>query len=106
MQERTLPTDEDVEAIVSQRTTALLEARLRGLDRLHAERMQRFLPLARQLAQNEDESPVIAMVLDDYYQQTLHAPPPPPVRETPRKTADEGKSSRPRRRQSKPRRSR
>ncbi len=105
MQERKLPTDEDVEAIVSQRTTALLEARLRGLDRLHAERMQRFLPLARQLAQNEDESPVIAMVLDDYYQQTLHAPPPPPVRETSRKTADEGKGSSPRRRQSKPRRS-
>jgi len=37
--------------------------------------MQRFTPLARNLAQSEDELPIITMLLDDYYQQTLHAPP-------------------------------
>ena len=78
LQERPLPTDEDVEAIVSQRLTALLEARLRDRDKLQTERSRRFLPLARSLAENEDESDLIAMLLDDTYQQTLHAPPPHP----------------------------
>lgn len=74
MQERPLPADADVEAVVSERLTALLEARLRERDPLHAERSQRFIPLARSLAESEDESAIIGMLLDDYYQQTLHAP--------------------------------
>ena len=82
-QQRPLPTDRDVEATVTERVTTLLEARLRDRDKLKTERSQRFVPLARTLADNEDESALIAMLLDDYYQQTLHAPvepPPPPVR--------------------------
>ncbi|UCE20493.1 MAG: DEAD/DEAH box helicase [Gemmatimonadota bacterium] len=78
MQERPLPSEADVEAIVSQRVTVLLEARLRSRDTLQTERMQRFVPLGQSLAQSEDESAIIAMLLDDYYQQTLHAPPTPP----------------------------
>jgi ATP-dependent RNA helicase DeaD len=74
LQERPLPTEADVEAIVAERLTALLEARLRGRDTLQTERSQRFVPLARTLADNEDESALIAMLLDDYYQQSLHAP--------------------------------
>ncbi|MGA2503902.1 MAG: hypothetical protein ABSG01_07405, partial [Anaerolineales bacterium] len=35
---------------------------------------RRFTPLARSLAESEEELPIIAMLLDDYYQQTLHAP--------------------------------
>ena len=73
-QARPLPSDEDVAAIVAERLTTLLEARLRERDRLRAERSQRFVPLARQLAENEDESRIIAMLLDDYYQETLHTP--------------------------------
>jgi len=79
MQERPLPTPADVEAVVAERVTALLEARLRRRDRLHIERSQRFVPLGRSLAENEDESAIIAMLLDDYYQQTLHAPLPQPA---------------------------
>ena len=74
MQERPLPTDADVEAIVTERVTVLLEARLRERDKLLTERSQRFVPLARALANNEDESAIITMLLDDYYQQTLHTP--------------------------------
>jgi ATP-dependent RNA helicase DeaD len=74
MIERTLPTDTDVEAVVAERLTALLEARLRDRDKLQAERSLRFVPLARSLSENEEESAVIAMLLDDYYQQMLHAP--------------------------------
>ena len=74
-QQRPAPTDADVQTVVAERVTTLLEARLRERDRLQAERSQRFVPLARSLAQNEDESALIAMLVDEYYQQTLHAPP-------------------------------
>jgi ATP-dependent RNA helicase DeaD len=90
LQERPLPTDADVEAVVAERVTALLEARLRDRDQLQIERIQRFVPLARSLAENEDESAIIAMLLDDYYQQTLHAPLPQPA-----ETPDSGRSDRP-----------
>ena len=73
-EERPIPSDEDVEAVVAERTTALLEARLRLRDKLQTERSHRFAPLARSLAENEEELPIITMLLDDYYQQTLHAP--------------------------------
>ncbi len=77
--QQTAPTDEDVEAIVTQRVTTLLEAKLRGRDTLKTERSQRFVPLARALADNEDESALIAMLLDDYYQETLHPSALPPL---------------------------
>ena len=73
MQERPIPSDEDVATVVAERLTALLEARLRGRDKLAAERSRRFESLARSLAENEDESAIITMLLDDYYQQSLHA---------------------------------
>ena len=78
MQEWSLPGAEDVEAIVSERVTALLEARLRDRDRLQIERMQRFEPLIHDLSQSEEGLALLTMLLDDYYQQTLHAPPPQP----------------------------
>jgi ATP-dependent RNA helicase DeaD len=100
LQERPVPTDADVEEVVSQRVTALLEARLRERDKLHAERSRRFEGLGRTLAESEDESAIIAMLLDDYYQQTLHAPlvpagEPPP---RPRPEAGAGGDRRPPRR--------
>jgi ATP-dependent RNA helicase DeaD len=74
MIERPLPSDADVEAVVAERLTALLEARLRDRDKLQTERSRRFMPLARTLAEGEDELPLITMLLDDTYQQMLHAP--------------------------------
>jgi ATP-dependent RNA helicase DeaD len=73
-QERPLPTDEDVEKIVSERLTALLESRLRSRDRLQAERMDRFTNLSLLLAENEEGNRLLAMLLDDFYQETFHAP--------------------------------
>jgi ATP-dependent RNA helicase DeaD len=78
LQARPMPTPADVEAVVAERVTALLEARLRQRDKLLIERSQRFVPLGRSRAENEDESAIIAMLLDDYYQQTLHTPMPQP----------------------------
>lgn len=83
LQERPMPTDADVEAVVTQRLTALLEARLRDRATLQTERSLRFLALARELADNEDESAIIAMLLDEYYQQSLHAPAPQPAEAPP-----------------------
>jgi ATP-dependent RNA helicase DeaD len=101
LQERPLPSDADVEEVVSQRVTALLEARLRERDTLHIERSQRFLPLGRSLAENEDESAIIAMLLDDYYQQSLHAPlVPPPARPSTPSPAPPAGDRAPRRRRS------
>ncbi|HLF02205.1 MAG TPA: DEAD/DEAH box helicase [Anaerolineales bacterium] len=100
MEEQPLPTDADVETIVAQRVTALLEARLRERDKLQTERSQRFVPLARSLAENEDESAVIAMLLDDYYQQTLHAPVPQPGEAAAAPEPSQPKRDGPRRRRS------
>jgi len=84
IERRSLPTDDDVEAIVAERVTAHLEQRLRDLDRIVRERMQRMMSLARDFGSNDDELAIIAMLLDAYYQETLHAPSEPIRIEEPR----------------------
>ncbi|MDH5509055.1 MAG: DEAD/DEAH box helicase [Nitrospinota bacterium] len=83
MLERPLPTETQVETLVAERVTALLEAKLRSKDQLQTKRLNRFLPLARDLGQDADEAVVLAMLLEEYYQQTLHTPPPVPKDEAP-----------------------
>lgn len=73
--ERPAPTEEEVSRIVAQRVTTLLEAKLRDRDKLRKERMQRFVPLVKSLGESEDEIRLMAMLLDDYYQDSLHNPP-------------------------------
>ncbi len=81
--ERLLPNDEAVEQVVSERIITLLESRLRARDNLQTERMKRFLPLARSLSESEsdDDTGLLAMLLDDFYQQTFYAPVVPPASE-------------------------
>jgi ATP-dependent RNA helicase DeaD len=74
LQERTLPSNEAVEQIVSERIITLLETRLRNRDRLQVERMQRFIPLARELGESEEGTSLLVMLLDDFYQDTFHTP--------------------------------
>ncbi len=81
MEARQMPTDEDVAGVVTERLTALLEARLRARDKLQAERSRRFASLARSLAEDEEGLEIITMLLDDDYQQMLHAPVPRPADE-------------------------
>ncbi len=100
MEERPLPDDEEVERVAAERITALLEARLRSRDNLEIERMQRFVPLARNLAQAEEELTLIAMLLDDYYQQSLHAPPVEPAPVAEQQTRPKHKTAQKRRRPS------
>lgn len=89
--ERPIPSEADVEALVAERLTALLEARLRERDQLQADRARRFLPLARALA-DEEELPLIAMLLDDEYQKLLHAPPALLAPPSPREASPRGNS--------------
>ena len=100
-EERALPSDADLEAVVGERITALLEARLRDRDSIHHERARRFTTLVRSWAESEDEISLLTMLIDDYYQQMLHKPVAPPAAEgegmsQPVKPKPEGK--RPRRR--------
>lgn len=106
-QERPLPSDEDVAAVVSERTTVLLEAKQRTRDKLKAERMQRFVPLAKALSEDEEGLELLAMLIDDYYQESLHAPPPPPESSNQQSSTQQksGKKKR-RRRRRKPNRDR
>jgi len=97
MEEWPLPGDEEVEAIVSQRVTALLEARLRDQDRITVERMERFEPLVHDLVESKEGQTLLAMLLDEYYQQTLHPAPEQP--ETPQPQPETEKPRRKGRRQ-------
>lgn len=81
-EECTLPTDTDLEAVVAERVTALLEARLRERDNIQSERSRRFAPLVRTWAESEDEMSLLTMLIDEYYQQMLHKPVAPPVDES------------------------
>jgi ATP-dependent RNA helicase DeaD len=74
MVERTVPADEELETLVSQRAVFLLEARLRKADNIQKERMQRFVRTVGELAANEDSRALLAMLIDEFYQGTFHAP--------------------------------
>lgn len=102
LEERPLPDDAEVQRVVSERIIALLEARLRSRDRLQIERMQRFLPLTHNLSESEDETALLAMLLDDFYQGTFHAPILPPADDEKQAPASSGKPGR-RKRNSQPR---
>ena len=77
--EATLPDDDDVAEQVSERVTVLLEAHLRNRDKLQTERMQRFIPLVQSLGESEEGQALMAMLLDDFYQLSLHGAPPQPI---------------------------
>ncbi len=91
VEKRPLPSDEDIAAIVAERVTAMLEAKLRKLDRLVVERMRRMEPLVERLAEDEDERKVLAMLLDEHYQASLHAVPDLPPLHTTRRGTDSGR---------------
>jgi ATP-dependent RNA helicase DeaD len=78
LEEKPLPEDIDVERVVADRVRILLESRLRDRDRLQTERMERFVAVAANLASSAEDTRLLAMLLDDFYQETFHAPVVPP----------------------------
>lgn len=73
------PTEEDVSAIIEERLTALLEKRYRKLTNIQRERVSRFLPLAKKYGEDEEALALLAMLLDEIYQPTLHGKPVEPA---------------------------
>ncbi len=76
MEYRDVPSDDDVAARVGERLTNLLEDRLREKTNLDRERLQRFIPVVRELVA-EGEPELLAMLLDEAYQRSLHRAPVP-----------------------------
>ena len=94
LEERKLPTDEEVAVTVSERVTSLLEAKLRGRDNLQSERMRRFRPLIDEWMQSEEGQTLLAMLVDDFYQDSLHAPPALPEEKHAEQPARQGRKRR------------
>lgn len=90
IEQRPVPTEAEVADVLAKRLRTLLHSKRRNRDKLRAERMQRFIGMARDLANEEDEDglEVLAMLLDDYYQETIHNPP-----ELPEMPVERSKSS-------------
>lgn len=86
MREIGLPTDDDISKTVCARMNTILEGRLRSLTGIERMRVDRYLPLAREIANltgdmDEKNLAIIAMLLDDCHQQVLndiHYPKPLP----------------------------
>ncbi|MDR2893709.1 MAG: DEAD/DEAH box helicase [Deltaproteobacteria bacterium] len=72
LKERSIPDEEKLAAVVGERLTSLLEARLRKLTSLQKERLRRFMPLAASLSREDDSLTLLAMLLDEQYYQSLH----------------------------------
>jgi len=87
MIERPVPTPEEVEKIVSERTMVLLEARWRRLDNIQRERLQRFIPMAKLLEDHDDGTPIVAMMLDNVYLASLQDNPEVKTEEQPSEPA-------------------
>jgi ATP-dependent RNA helicase DeaD len=72
LEQRPLPDDETLRGVLAQRATALLESKVRALLPISRERMSRFLPLAKELAESEDGATLIATLLDEFYHDNVH----------------------------------
>ncbi|MBK8904016.1 MAG: DEAD/DEAH box helicase [Anaerolineaceae bacterium] len=104
-EERPYPDEAALAKVVAERMTVRLEAQMRDRDKLRVERLQRFVPMVRELANDEEGVQLIAMLLDDLYQQSLHTPP-AAVEEAPERKDREDRSDRSDQSQKKRRRSR
>ena len=84
-EERPSPDEAALARVVAERMTVRLEAQRRDRDKLQIERLQRFVPMVQELANDEEGVALMAMLLDDYYQQSLHALPVTVAAEPPRR---------------------
>lgn len=99
-EERPSPDEERLADVVAERMTVRLEAQMRDRDKLKVERLQRFVPMVKELAEDEEGVQLIAMLLDDLYQQSLHTPPAALEEEAPRQEDRSDKPKKNKRRRS------
>lgn len=77
MEWRDVPTDEEASARVGERLINLLEDELRELTNLERERIKRFVPVVKMLVE-EGEPELLAMLLEEAYEDSLHDAPAAP----------------------------
>jgi ATP-dependent RNA helicase DeaD len=73
LEERQVPTDEELEALISQRAVFLLKPVAQGgqyPEGAHAA----LHGIVTEVAANDEARAVLAMLMDDFYQKTFHAP--------------------------------
>ncbi len=97
-EERPSPDEATLAKVVAERMIVRLEAQMRERDKLKVERLQRFVPMVKELANDEDGVQLIAMLLDDLYQQSLHTPPALVEEDEPERLESSGPSKKKRRR--------
>jgi len=97
IQEMPLPEEKDVVGVIEQRLTTMLEARQRELSHIQRERVARFLDPAGKLAADPEAHLLLAMLLDELYQQSLSKSP-----ETPDEPSKPRKARPPKRQDTKP----
>jgi ATP-dependent RNA helicase DeaD len=72
LEKHEMPTDSDMQRVVAARARVMLENRLRKTDSLTRERMNRFVPLIRELASDDGDILLAAQLVDEYYQKEMH----------------------------------
>ncbi len=77
MEWKDVPTDEEASARVGERLINLLEDEYRELSNLDRERIKRFVPIVKLLVE-EGEPEILAMLLEEAYEESLHEAPPTP----------------------------
>ena len=82
LEKRDMPTDSDMQRVVAARARVMLENRLRKTDSLTRERMNRFVPLIRELASDDGDILLAAQLVDEYYQKEMHSRPSLPSKST------------------------
>lgn len=78
MLERAAPQDEDVLAVLENRIAVMLTNKRRKLSFIQKERAARFCPVVIKFAGEEDNAALLALLLDDLYQQTMNTAAPQP----------------------------
>ncbi len=80
IEEREMPTEDDVTNRIAQRMVVVLEARMRDKSNLERERLKRFIPVVEELTREEPE--LLAMLIDEIYHDHMHRPPEQPSGDT------------------------
>lgn len=78
MLERPTPEEEDVTAVLEDRISVMLENKRRALTLAQKERTARFVPTIPRFAQTEEGATLLAILLDELYQQSMNVAPPKP----------------------------
>ncbi|WP_243546635.1 DEAD/DEAH box helicase [Pseudodesulfovibrio tunisiensis] len=76
--EKSIPTDKDVAELAETRLTALLEKKNRAVKPIERERISRYKDMAKRFGEDPDTAFLLAILLDELYQHTLHALPQQP----------------------------